>query len=173
MGRSLSKLCFLLSAAAIHPTGSAAEKTNAPSIPPKFYSLKQVEEAKARAAAEQKPIGWISTHPEYLAPHKNPMGSSSHASTAYAVRALQNVTVLVVSNPRTDNHSEPPIVDQALHTPDPHYTIPGVVILTPALDKVIYNLPHTTNSQQRIKMYTEALQKIRDKSSWQPEKKSN
>jgi hypothetical protein len=42
-----------------------------------------------------------------------------------------------------------------------------VIILTPALDKVIYKLPMTAAvPQDRVRLYTEALKKIRDKSSW-------
>ena len=70
------------------------------------------------------------------------------------------------SDGRTENHQEPSIVDQALHSPNPHYTVPGVVILTPSLEKIICQVPYTGDAEERIKVFTEALKKIRDKDSW-------
>ena len=60
------------------------------------------------------------------------------------------------------------IVDQALHSPNPHYTIPYVIILTPALDKVICKAPYAPESAERINIYTAVLKQIRDKDSWHP-----
>ena len=150
----------------------AAEKKSAPVAPvsrassPAIYRMSQLEEAKKRAASEGKPIGWIASYPEYLTPYSNLKGSGSHAATAYAIRALEKETILVFSDGRTENHQEPSIVDQALHSPNPHYTVPGVVILTPALDKIICQAPYTGDADERIKVFTEALKKIRDKDSW-------
>jgi hypothetical protein len=138
---------------------------------PAIYRMDQLEEAKRRAAAEDKPIGWIASYPEYLAPYAKIRGNGSHAATAYAIRAFQNETVLVFSDARTENHHEPKIVDEALHSPNPHYTVPGVVILTPALDKVICTAPFASDAKERIRIFTEALKKIRDKNSWKSAEK--
>ena len=135
--------------------------------PSQVYRLSQVEEVKKRAAAEGKPIAWIGTFAETLAPYDKLMGQSGHAATAYAIRALQNDAILIYSDSGTENHKEPPIVDHELHTPNPHYTAPVVVILTPSLDKVITKILYIADSHERIRAYTEALRKIRDKSSWQ------
>lgn len=136
---------------------------------PTIYRLSQVEEAKKRAQAEGKPIAWIGSYPEYLEPYTKPiLGRGSHAATAYAIAALQKETILVFSDGRTENHTEPAIVDQALHSPNPHYTIPYVIILTPTLDKVICKAPYAAESADRIKVYTEVLKIIRDKESWNP-----
>jgi hypothetical protein len=140
----------------------------APSL---VYRMSQLEEVKKRAAAERKPIAWIGTFSKYLAPYDKLMGKSSHAGTAYAVRALQNDAILIYSDSETENHKEPAIVDHELHTPNPHYTAPVVVVLTPSLDKVITKNLHTEDSQERVRVYTEALKKIRDKSSWEEKPK--
>lgn len=137
---------------------------------PVIYRLSQVEDAKKRALAEGKPIAWIGSLPEYLAPYPKLMGKGSHAATAYAIRALQNETVLVFSDGRAENHQEPAIVDKALHSPDPHYNIPYVIILTPALDKVICKAPYAAEPAERIRIFTEALKQIRDKEAWQEKK---
>src|SRR5207302_7589350 len=107
------------------------------------------------------------TFAKTLAPYDNLMGRSSHAATAYAIRALQNDTILIYSEAETENHQEPAIVDHELHTPNPHYTAPVVVILTPSLDKVIAKILYTPESKERVRLYTEALKKIRDKGSWE------
>ena len=102
--------------------------------PSPLHRMSQLEEVKKRAAAEHKPIAWIGTFSKYLAPYDKPMGNGSHAATAYAIRALQNDAILIYSNSETENHQEPAIVDRELHTPNPHYTAPVVVILTPSLN---------------------------------------
>lgn len=135
--------------------------------PPKLYRMSQLDEAKKQAAAAGKPIAWIASVPEYLPAYRKPLGKGSHAATTYAILALQRDTIMVFSDARTENHHEPGIVDQALHTPNPHYTIPGVIILTPSLDKVICKAPFTPDSNERIRIYTEVLKRIRDKQSWQ------
>jgi hypothetical protein len=89
--------------------------------------------AKKRAAAEGKPIAWIASLPENLTPHPKPMAKGSHAATTYAFLALRKETVIIFSDAMAENHQGPKIVDEALHTPDPHYNIPGVIILTPSL----------------------------------------
>src|SRR5438067_8153703 len=105
--------------------------------PSPVYRMSQLEEVKKRAAAEGKPIAWIATFAQHLAPYDKLMGKGSHAATAYAIRALQNDTILITSDSGTENHQEPAIVDHALHTPEPHYGAPMVVILNPTMDKVI------------------------------------
>jgi hypothetical protein len=135
--------------------------------PSPVYRLSQLEEVKKRAAAEGKPIAWIGTFAQLLAPYDKLMGQSGHAATAYAIRALQNDAILVTSDSDTENHKEPKIVDHELHTPNAHYTAPVVVILTPAMDKVIAKILFTPDSKERVRVYTEVLKKIRDKSSWE------
>ena len=135
--------------------------------PSPVHRMSQLEEVKKRATAERKPIAWIGTFSKTLAPYDKLMAKSSHAATAYAIRALQNETILIYSDSETENHQEPAIVDHELHTPNPHYTAPVVVILTPSLDKVITKILYTPDSQERVRLYTDALKKIRDKSSWE------
>ena len=139
--------------------------------PSPLHRMSQLDEVKKRAAAEHKPIAWIGTFAKTLAPYDNLMAKSSHAATAYAIRALQNDTILIYSEAETENHKEPPIVDHELHTPNPHYTAPVVVILNPSLDKVIAKILYTPDGQERVRVYTDVLKKIRDKSSWEEKPK--
>jgi hypothetical protein len=153
----------LLVVFALAPVCAPAAQTPAAEAGPMLYRMDQLEAAKKRAAQEHKPIAWIASRPEFLTPYPKLLGHGSHAATAYAVRALRNDTVLVFSDALTENHHEPKIVDQALHSPNPHYTVPGVVILTPSLDRVICKAPFTTDPHERIRIYTEVLRKIREK----------
>ena len=130
--------------------------------------MSQLDEAKKAAQAQNKPIAWIATFAKHLAPYdKKLTNKGSHAATAYAIRALQSDAILITSDSGTENHQEPPIVDRELHTPNPHYDAPVVVILTPKLDKVILKIQYIEDGEERIRVYTEALKKIRDASSWQ------
>jgi hypothetical protein len=160
-------LAFALLIPIISP---AAEKV-ATNSPPTIYRLSQLDEAKKRATAEGKPIAWIGGATEHLAPYANLKGKGSHAATAYAIRALQHDTILCFSDGRTENHTEPAIVDQALHSPDPHYTIPYVIVLTPQLDKVICKIPYHASVETRISYYSAALKTIREK-TWQEKKET-
>ncbi len=148
------------------------QSARAVETPPKIYRMKQWEEAKKRAIAEDKPIAWIGAPARCLAPYqKNLLGKGSHAATKYAIHTLEKEAILIFSDAETENHQEPRIVDQALHSPDPHYNIPGVIILTPSLDKVITKTFYKADGNERRKEFSDSLKKIRDKASWQ-EKKS-
>jgi hypothetical protein len=168
------KSCFLLAqtailflALAISGERAVGADKKTPWVAPVYYRMNRLEEATKLAATQGKPIAWIASFAEYLAPYERLMGTGSHAATAYAFRALQNDAIIVFSDARTENHQEPAIVDQALHTPEPHYTVPGVIILTPNLDKVIFKTPMVVEPGPRVASFTEALKKIRDKASWQ------
>ncbi|MEO7298981.1 MAG: hypothetical protein ABI042_10455 [Verrucomicrobiota bacterium] len=138
--------------------------------PPLIYRMNQLEEAKKRAVAEDKPIAWIGTLTKYLAPYHNLKGQGSHAATSYAIRALQKETILIYSDGDTQNHQEPTIVDQALHSPEAHYRLPAVIILTPSLDKVIAKTFRKENADERAREFLDLLKKIRDKKSWHENK---
>jgi hypothetical protein len=134
--------------------------------PSALYRMDQLEEVKKLATTEHKPIAWIGLFARNLTAWNNLKGKGSHAATAYAIRALQNDAVLIYSD-ETQNHHEPPIIDHELHTPNPEYVSPTVVILTPAMDKVITKILYIEDGNERIQAYTEALKKIRDKKSWE------
>src|SRR3954453_16840602 len=120
-----------------------AAETKPATNTPAFYRLAQLDDAKKRATAEAKPIAWIASYPEYLTPHAKPMGKAPHSASTYAFLAFQKETIIVFSDARAENHQEPGIVDQALHTPEGHYTVPCVIVLIPSLEKIICKLPYT------------------------------
>src|SRR5690242_12800341 len=112
--RRLNGVLVLMSALVMSTASLSAFAAPSP-----LFRMSQLEEVKKRAAEEHKPIAWIGTFAKFLPPYDNLMGKSSHASTAYAIRALQNDTILIYSESETENHREPAIVDHELHTPNP------------------------------------------------------
>jgi hypothetical protein len=131
-----------------------------------IYRIAQVEEAKKRAIAEDKPIAWIGSRDEYLAPVRNLRAKGSHAMTQYAIRALQNDCIIGFNDGFREAHQEPPIVERALREPVVHYMAPGIIIVTPSMDKVITKAFYIEDPQERVRVFTEMLKTIRDKSSW-------
>ncbi len=164
--KNLGLIAFLLAGMWTTPSLSAA--TNSV---PKIYRMSELESARKRAIAENKPIAWLGTSSKYLVPYKNLLGKSSHAATAYAIRALQNETVLIYSDCETENHTEPAIIDQAMHSPEPHYKVPGVIILTPNFDRVLGKTFREEDAHTRATEFSRLLKIIRDKKSWSGEKK--
>jgi len=133
---------------------------------PPYFRLSQLEEAKAKAKAEGKPIVWIASFLGSMTPYKNPMGAGPHAATYHAHLTFYRAAVVVWSDSDSENHREPAIVDGELHTPDAHYTAPGVIALRPDLGKVIGKVFHISDGKERAAAYAELLKKVRDKASW-------
>lgn len=164
---SINLLAFLLAMTSSLPFASLAQAQ------PVIFRMSQLEAAKKKAMEENKPIAWIGTATKYLAPSKNILGKGSHAATQYAIRALQRETILIYSDCETENHQEPSVVDQALHSPDAHYNVPGVIILTPSMDKVIAKTFYKADEKERGREFLDVLRKLRDKTAWQEKKPSS
>lgn len=152
------------------PDHAKAAATNSAASPP-FFRLNQLEQAKAKAKSDNKPIVWIGGVPGHLAPHKNPMGTGSHPATYHAYLAFYRDAVIVLSDCDSENHQEPAIVDRELHSPNAHYSVPGVIVLTPDLDRVIGKVFYIADGRSRTAAYGELVKKIRDKDSWSRTKK--
>src|SRR5512133_764067 len=133
---------------------------------PAYYRLSQLDDAVARAKKEDKPIAWIASFPGSMTPHKNPLAASSHAATYYAYLTLYRDAIIVWSDSDSENHKEPAIVDKELHSPNAHYTAPGVIVLTPDLERVIGKVFHIADPQARQAAFSDLLKKIRDKKTW-------
>jgi hypothetical protein len=140
--------------------------SNASSNSPAYFRLSQLGEAKAKAKAEGKAIVWIASFPGSMTPYKNLLGPGSHAATYHAYLTFYRDAVVVWSDSDSENHREPAIVDGELHSPDAHYTAPGVIALGPDLDKVIGKVFHISDGKARAAAYAELLKKVRDKASW-------
>lgn len=140
----------------------AAAATN----PPAYYRLSQLDDMLARAKKEDKPIAWIASFPGSMVPHKNPLARGSHAATYYAYLMLYRDAIIVWSDSDSENHTEPEIVDRELHSPNAHYTAPGVIVLTPDLKTVMGKVFYVAEPQARQATFSALLKRVRDKKNW-------
>ena len=127
------------------------------------YRLSELEQAKAEAKKENKPIAFLATALSCIQATDVRSSNNSTAATIQDFEALKNATVIVFSDSFAENHTEPSIVDAALHPPDDvHYTVPKVVIVDPDITKVIFVVRYATNSATQAKVLGAALAKIKE-----------
>jgi hypothetical protein len=127
------------------------------------YRLSELEQAKAEAKRDNKPIAFLASASSYMQATEVHSGNSSIAATIQNFEALKNAAVIVFSDSFTENHTEPPIVDAALHPPDDvHYTVPKVIIVDPDITKVIFVVRYATNSTAQARVLGTALAKIKE-----------
>lgn len=124
-----------------------------------------LESAKKEAAAQHKPIAWIASAPELLDGTGIISGVSSRAATLHEFYAFRDRTVLVFEDAYKENHQVLQIVDDALHTPNPHYTPPKVVFLNPDATEVLATVEYETNFIKRAHALAGALKQAEDKMS--------
>jgi hypothetical protein len=126
------------------------------------YRLSELAEAKEEAQRDGKPIAFLATFPKNIQGNGDMLKKGGTAASIHAFEALKNVTVLVFSDSETENHTEPSIVDAALHNPPGPYTAPKVVITDAEIAKVIYVIPYNEDGTARQKMMVEAMTKIKE-----------
>src|SRR5690349_3394508 len=86
------------------------------------YRTSDLESAKQEAATAHKPIAWIASSAKIIGEAGTISNEGSGGATFHAFYALRTRTILVFEDAYAENHKVLPLVDQALHTPDPHYT---------------------------------------------------
>ncbi len=127
------------------------------------YRLSELSEAQAEARRDGKPLAFLATEVGCLQSKADMLRKGSNSATIHAFEALKSATVLVFSDSRTENHTEPPIVDAALHPPeDVHYTPPKVIITDAELTKVIFVVPYNPDGTSRQQLMVTALGKIKE-----------
>ena len=128
------------------------------------YRTADLEAAKKEASAAKKPIAWIASDPKLLDGQGKISGSSSRSATLHALYALRSRCVLVFMDAYEENHKVLPLVDEALHNPNPHYTPPTVVFLDPAAKQVLATVIYEKDFAKRAAALAAALQQIKEKS---------
>jgi len=116
-----------------------------------------LEAAKKEAAAAHKPIAWIATSPKVVDGQGSISLENSRGATLHAFLALHTRTVLVYMDAYEENHKVLPIVDEALHTPDPHYTPPTVVLLDPEAKRVLAKISYEPDFTKRAHALAKGL----------------
>jgi hypothetical protein len=127
------------------------------------YRTVDLESAKKEAVAAKKPIAWIASAPKLLDGKGNIAQTSSRGATLHAFYALRDRAVLVFMDAYEENHKVLQLVDDALHTPDPHYTPPTVVFLDPQAKQVLATVIYEPDFQKRAGALAKALEEIKGK----------
>jgi hypothetical protein len=128
-----------------------------------LYRTADLEVAKKEAIAANKPIAWIASAPQLLDGQGIISGVSSRAATLHEIYALRDRTVLVFEDAYAENHKVLPLVDHAIHTPDPHPTPPIVVILDPEATNVLATVNYQRDFVKRAHLLADALEQVKAK----------
>lgn len=143
------------------------------------YRTADLEAAKKEAIAAKKPIAWIASSPKLLDGTGTISGNSSRSATLHALFALRSSCVLVFMDAYEENHKVLQFVDDALHTPNPHYTPPTVVFLDSAATQVLATVIYQQDFAKRAAALALGLEQAKGKpardnsASTSPTNKSN
>ena len=157
-----SRWCTWLLWLALTPAVDAADqvelKMGAKTI--RAWHIADVEAAQKEARESNRAIAWIASSPKVLEDNCSIALASGRGATQHAFFALADKAVLVFQDAYAENHQGPKIVDEALHTPDPHYTPPTVVFLDAELKEVLAKVEYEPNFAKRKAAFAEALAKL-------------
>jgi hypothetical protein len=159
MKSSVALLMIVMALLHATSTVSAAEKL-AGTInkrPISCYRIVDKEAAMAEAKAANKPIMWIASKPEYISPAISMKGSGMGNATVHALAAFAERTVIIFHDAFNENHQGPPLVDHALHNPNPHYTPPTVVLLDPEMKRVLKVITYDQDFNSRKETYKQTI----------------
>jgi len=152
------KAIFIVAVLAVVSTGLAAEmleiQLNGKAI--RAYHLSDLAQAQKQAKDAKMPIAWIASSPNVLQNNGNIALSNGRGATLHAFSVFADKAVLVFQDAYAENHQGPQIVDHALHTPDPHYTPPTVVLLDSELKKVLATIPYEPDFNKRKQAFQQA-----------------
>jgi hypothetical protein len=127
------------------------------------YRTADLEDAKKEAAAAHKPIAWVASSPTVLDGRGTISQTSGRGATLHAFLALHERTILVFEDAYAENHKVLPLVDTALHTPNPHYDPPTVLFLDPAATNVLAKITYEPNYVTRAHLFAKALNEVKEK----------
>ena len=122
-----------------------------------------LESAKQEALAAHKPIAWIAASPDFLHGPGEMANRGSGNATWHAFYILRDKAILVFEDAYAENHKVLPLVDRALHTPNPHYTPPSVVFLDPEAKQVLTVVTYEREFANRSRSFADALDRIKGK----------
>jgi len=128
-----------------------------------LYRTSDLEAARSEAAASKKPIAWIASSPAVLDGRGTIALGNSRGATLHAIFSLRDQAVLVFEDAYAENHHVLPLVDVALHTPDPHYTPPTVIFLDPGAGRVLAKVTFEPDFVKRAHALADALQQVKEK----------
>jgi len=86
----------------------------------------------------------------------------------HALYALRSRAVLVFEDGETENHRVTSLVDNAIHTPNPHWTEPAVVFLNSDATQVLAKVLYEPDFMKRAQVLAGALGEVEVKMSAAP-----
>ena len=128
----------------------------------------QLKSAETEAITEHKPIAWIASDHRYLDGIGEISEGGSRDATLHALYALRDRAVLVFEDADTENHRVMSLVDDAIHTPNPHWTEPVVVFLNPDATRVLAKVLYEPDFVKRAQSLANALGEVEAKMSAAP-----
>ena len=128
-----------------------------------LYRTADLQAATNEAVAGLKPIAWIASSPKLLDGRGTIFLENSRGATLHAIFALRDRAVLIFEDAYVENHKVLPLVDAALHTPDPHYTPPTVVFLDPTATQVWAEVTYEPSFVKRAHALADALEQVKGK----------
>ena len=125
------------------------------------YRLSELDDAKAEAKKTDQPIAFLASDIKSLQSNADPRRKGAAAATIHDFEGLRKVADIVFSDFPTENHTEPSLVDSALHPPeDVHYSALKVIITDAAVTKVIAVVAYHDDATERQKRLVAAMGKI-------------
>jgi hypothetical protein len=133
------------------------------------FRTADLESAKKEAAVAHRPIAWIASDPQLLDSNGAITLENSRGATLHAFYALRDKAVLVFEDAYAENHNVLQLVDDALHTPDPHYTPPKVIFLNPDATEVVAKVNFEQHFVKRAHALADALNQAEAKMNNAPD----
>jgi hypothetical protein len=130
-----------------------------------LYHTADLESAKAQARAAHKPIAWVASARQLLDGSGNITSENSRGATLHALFALRDKAILVFEDAYAENHKVLPLVDNALHTPNPHYTPPTVVFLDAEVTQVLAKVIFEPDFVKRAHLLSDALEQAKKRNA--------
>jgi hypothetical protein len=165
MRNALCHSVWMLALALTFLPARAAEKiivkTNQQTI--SAYRTADLEEAKKEAVAAHKPIAWIASAPKVLDGKGTLTLNNGRGATLHAFAFFDKKAVIVFMDAYEENHKVLELVDTALHTPEPHYTPPTVVLLDPEAKRVLATVVYEADFTKRVKALVKGWEQVKGK----------
>lgn len=105
------------------------------------YSMAQLDDAKAKAKAQKKPLGFIMVYSEFFGKRADPLGYGNLASFAHFYRAFGDSLVLVFVQHETELDSIPDAVKRGFASPDEGGFAPNMAVVDSTASEFIVEVP--------------------------------
>jgi hypothetical protein len=105
------------------------------------FSLSQIEDAKAKAWAEKKPLGFVMVWGQFFGKKADPRGKGSVSALAHFYRAFGSSLVLVFVRHESELRDVPDAVQQGFSGPDEGGFAPNMAVVDATASQFIVEIP--------------------------------